>query len=242
MKKAIRTLLVDDEIPALELMRDLLSVHPEIEVVGQARSVAEAAALAAALKPDLIFLDIQMPREDGFALLQKLSHPSSIIFVTAHDKHAVRAFTVNAVDYLLKPVHPERLSQTLARLETRPAPSTQDSLNMNDSIFLKTDRGLQVAAVKAITHIEAEENYTRVHLENGRTHLLRRTLLEWEKLLPPQKFARLERSLLVGLEAVRELQVKSREEALLYLAGRATPLSLARRASFRLRQALGRKG
>lgn len=236
MKNTIRTLLVDDEIPALELMRDLLSNHSHIEVVGQARSVAEAATVAAALKPDLIFLDVQMPREDGFALLPKLQYPASIIFVTAHNEYAVRAFTVNAVDYLLKPVHPERLSQSLNRLEKKAEPLAQGSLNLDDSLFFKTERGLQVAIVKTITHIESEENYTRVHLDDGRSHLLRRTMAEWEALLPPHKFCRLERSLLVGLHAVRDLQVKSREQALLFLAGRNAPVNLARRASLRLRQ------
>lgn len=240
MNKKIRALLVDDEVPALELMRDLLQVHPQIEVIGQARSVAEAAVLAAQLRPDLIFLDIQMPREDGFALLPKLSHPAEIVFVTAHDEHAVRAFMVNAVDYLLKPIHPERLHQTLSRLGRVVVPSRENSLSMGDQIFFKTNRGLQSSLVQAITHIEAMENYTRVHLEDGRIHLLRRTLAEWEKLLPRKKFVRLERSLLVGLHAVRELQVQSREAALLYLKGHSEPLSLARRGSLRLRQALGK--
>lgn len=238
MKNVIRALLVDDEIPALELMRELLSAHPEVEVVGQARSVNDAASLAEALKPDLIFLDIQMPREDGFALLPRLSHPAVIVFVTAYDTHAIRAFEVNAVDYLLKPVHPARLAQTLARLRMPVPPANQGPLGMDDRFFFKTDHGLRTADVKAITHIEAEENYTFLHLEDGRSHLLRRTLAEWEKLLPSRHFARVERSLLVGLHAILDLHVKSRDEALLLLRGREQPLCLARRASLRLRQML----
>lgn len=238
MKRIFRTLLVDDEIPALELMRELLSDHPEIGVIGQARSVSEAARLVEELKPDLIFLDIQMPREDGFALLPKLQHPCSLVFVTAHDEYAVRAFTVNAVDYLLKPVHPARLEHTIRRLDQREPQPVPGPFAFNDQVFLRTDHGLQVALVKAITHIEAEENYTRVHLEDGRTLLPRRTLAEWETLLPSENFSRLERSLLVGLHAIRELKTKSRDQSLLYLTGRSEPLELARRASLRLRQIL----
>ncbi len=238
MSRTIRTLLVDDELPALELLRELLSAHPQIEIVGQARNVTEAATLAATLTPDLIFLDIQMPREDGFALLPQLPQPTSIIFVTAHNEHAVRAFTVNAVDYLLKPVHPDRLRQSLARLGKETTPTVQGSVTLEDNVFFKTDRGLQVAKMKAITYIESEENYTRVHLHDGRNYLLRRTMAEWEALLPSQKFPRLERCLIVGLHAIRDLQVQSREKALLYLTGSEQPINLARRASFRLRQLL----
>jgi len=240
MKTTIRALLVDDEIPALEVMKDLLSTHPEVEVLGQARSVQEAAALANSTKPDLILLDIQMPREDGFALLPKLTHPSAIIFVTAYDQYAVRAFTVNAVDYLLKPVQPERLEQALARLQRKAPQPLPSSLGFEDNVFLKTDRGLRVARVSSITHIEAEENYTRVHLADGQTHLLRRTMGEWETMLPKDKFTRLERSLLVGLHAVQNLQVQTRDEALLFLSGRTNSISLGRRASLRLRQLLAK--
>src|SRR5512140_1560367 len=116
----LKALLVDDEPPARDLLRRLLAAHAAtVRVVGEARSVADAAEKCARLRPDLVFLDVQMPREDGFALLPRLTPPlPAVIFVTAYDTFAVRAFDANAADYLLKPVTPARLARALARITT----------------------------------------------------------------------------------------------------------------------------
>lgn len=237
----LRALLVDDEPPARELLRSLLSAHADrVEIVGEARSVADAASLCDRLRPDLLFLDIRLPKEDGFALLPRLAAPlPEIIFVTAYDAFAVRAFEVNALDYLLKPVAPARLAIALARLGPRP-PAPTAALSASDTVLLRSDQNLRAAPVATITHIEAEENYTRIHLSDAPPMLLRRTLAEWETLLPTRLFARIERSLLVNLGAVRAVDTRSRDEAFLHLAGRdpTKPIVLARRASLRLRQAL----
>lgn len=241
----LRTLLVDDEPPARDLLRRLLAPHAhQIEIVGEARSVADAAAKCAALRPDLLFLDVQMPREDGFALLPRLAAPPpAVIFVTAYDEFAVRAFEVNALDYLLKPITAERLARSLQRLRKIPAidvpAAPAPALTATDSILLRSDRSARLTAVAAITHIEAEENYSRVHLADAPPVLVRRTMGDWETLLPRDLFVRVERSLLVNRTAVREIDLISRDLAHARLAGRATPLPLARRASLRLRQALG---
>lgn len=241
----LRALLIDDESPAREMLRALLAPHAErVEIVGEARSVSQAVELCARLRPDVLFLDVHMPREDGFALLPRLAPPlPEIIFVTAHDAFAVRAFEVNALDYLLKPVAPARLAAALARLgnlPAPPAPAPPMALTPSDTLVLRSDQSLRAAPVVSITHIEAEENYTRVHLSDSPPMLLRRALGEWERLLPPDLFVRIDRSLLVNLGAVRALDTRSRDEALLHLLGRdpAKPLVLARRASLRLRQAL----
>lgn len=251
----LRALLVDDEPPARDLLRRLLAPHAErLEIVGEARSVADAAEKCAQLRPDLVFLDVQMPRDDGFALLPRLSPPlPAVIFVTAYDTFAVRAFEINAVDYLLKPVAPERLARALQRL---PAPSRSELSTLNpklstvpqlsplsplqptDTVFLRSDTTLRTALVHAITHIEAVENYTRVHLAAAPAMLIRRAIGEWEKLLPPELFVRVERSLLINRAAVRQLDRVSRDLAHAHLAGRAAPLILARRASQRLHAAL----
>jgi two-component system LytT family response regulator len=243
-----RTLLIDDEPPARDLLRRLLAAHPEIEVVGEARSVADAAAQCARLRPELLFLDVQMPRADGFALLPLLAPPlPAIIFVTAHATFAVRAFEVDAVDYLLKPVSPERLARALARVHrsaaatATPPPSAPPAtpLQPADTIILRTDQALQAVPLGTLTHIEAEENYTRVHLADGSAPLIRRTMTEWETLLPASYFVRVERSLIVNRAAVQRIDVVSRDIAHAHVAGRREPLVLARRASLRLRQALG---
>lgn len=262
----LRALLIDDEPPARDLLRRLLVPHAAtVEIVGEARSVADAADKCAKLRPELVFLDVQMPREDGFALLPRLVAPlPAIIFVTAFDAFAVRAFDVNAVDYLLKPVVPERLARAIQRVTGHPphpqllaAPTCppepwrsrkpdEDGPSLNpqllrpsDLIFLRSDRGVRTAAVSALTHIEAEENYTRVHLADGTAVLIRRAMSEWEKILPSDLFVRVERSLLINRAAVRQLEIVSRDVAHAHLAGRTAPLTLGRRASLRLRQALG---
>lgn len=246
----LRALIVDDEPPARELLRRLLAAHAEIEVIGEARSVADAAERCARLRPDVVFLDVQMPREEGFALLPRLTPPlPAIVFVTAYDEFAVRAFDVNAADYLLKPVAPDRLARAIARVATPPAaaapvpPASATApgttrLQASDTLFLRTDQTLQTVPVLSVTHIVADENYSRVHLVDGAALLLRRTMNEWESLLPASHFVRVERSLIVNRSSVLRLDVISRDVAQAHLAGRREPLVLARRASLRLRQAL----
>jgi two-component system, LytTR family, response regulator len=219
-------------------LRRLLAPHAaRLEIAGEARSVADAEEKCVRLQPDLLFLDIQMPRDDGFALLPRLKPPlPAVIFVTAYDTFAVRAFDVNAVDYLLKPVTAERLARALDRVGApEPAPA---ALRATDTVFLRSDRGVRTAPVMSVTHIEAEENYTRVHLAEAPPVLVRRPLGEWERILPAALFVRVERSLIVNRTAVRELEIVSREVARAHLAGRREPLVLARRASLRLRQGL----
>ncbi len=240
----LKALLVDDEPPARDLLRRRLAAHAAtVQIVGEARSVADAAEKCARLRPDLVFLDVQMPREDGFALLPRLTPPlPAVIFVTAYDTFAVRAFDANAADYLLKPVTPVRLARALARVITPAACASGSvgSFGPDDTIFLRSDDGLRSAPVASLTHIEAEENYTRVHLVDAPPLLVRRTMGEWEKILPADLFVRVERSLLINRTAVRQLEVVSRDIAHAHLAGRREPLALARRASLRLRRLLER--
>lgn len=237
MPERIRVAIVDDEPPARKLLRALLAEHPEVEIVGEAGDVATAAALCAEREPDLVFLDIQLPRTDGFGLLPLLKRPVKIVFVTAHDRHAVRAFEVNALDYLLKPVAPARLAATLSRLAVPDEPPTGMLLD-SDQVALRDDSGLRLVPVRSITHIEAEDNYTRVHLLGSSPALVRRTLAEWERSLPAAPFLRVDRSLIVRLDAVRTLCSESRDLTRLTLEGRAEPIGLGRRATARLRKAL----
>ena len=238
MTATFRALLVDDEAPARARLRTLLAAHPEVEIVGEANSVAEAARQCARLRPNLLFLDIQMPREDGFALLPRLDEVPATIFVTAYDRFAVRAFEVNATDYLLKPVHPDRLALALRRLALPRAEPELTPLRMDDTVFLRSDRGLRIVPVEEITHIEAEENYTLVHLADGSSMLIRRGISNWEESLPPERFVRVHRSLIVNHGAVRSLVAESRDSTRLEIVGRPNPLILARRASLRLRRSL----
>jgi two-component system LytT family response regulator len=244
MKPLIRVVLVDDEPPARERLATLLADHPHVRIIGEAGNVPEAARLCAELRPDLIFLDIQMPRASGFELLPLLTTNPSIIFVTAFDRFAVRAFEVNALDYLLKPVHPDRLVVALERVEGVMAGAGQDpssevaSLLETDMVRLQEDRKFRVLPLPMISWIEAEGNFTRVYLADGPPAFVRRSLTVWDQILPPALFARIERSMIVRLGAVKNFRYDSREKAVVELEGRPHPLELRRRAALRLRQAL----
>jgi len=234
----LRTMIVDDEAPAREFLGDLLSAHPHVKIVGEANSVATAASLYADLRPDLIFLDVQMPDGDGFSLLPKLEPLPTIIFVTAFDAFAIRAFDVNAIDYLLKPVCADRLAQALERIVHKPPPTNPQKLREDDRIVMKSDARMHVVFVSQISGIEAQENYTRIYLSNGSTEFLRRKMNDWEKVLPETLFLRLDRSLIVNLNHVGKLVTEDRDTSSLEMTGFPKPVPLKRVATALLRKAL----
>jgi len=234
----LRTMIVDDEAPAREFLGDLLSAHPHIKIVGEANSVATAASLYADLRPDLIFLDVQMPDGDGFSLLPKLEPLPTIIFVTAFDAFAIRAFDVNAIDYLLKPVRADRLAQALERIVHKPPPTNPQKLRVDDKIVMESDARMHVVFVSQISGIEAQENYTHIYLANGSTEFLRRKMTDWEKMLPESLFLRLDRSLIVNLNHVGKLVTEDRDKSMLEMVGFPKPIPLGRVATALLRKAL----
>jgi two-component system, LytTR family, response regulator len=224
----LQTLIVDDERLARENLRGLLAAHQEITVVGEARNAAEARQMIADKRPDLVFLDIQMPGGSGFDLLERLEFPPPIIFVTAFDNFAIRAFEVNALDYLLKPVEPERLARAIQRLGQKTTDSDEAGLLKNsDRVFLDTGRQAVFLAVAEIAAIHAEGNYTQVVEVNGRSYLVRIPLCRWETRLPADVFIPLDRSLLINLNHIKRYVLKARQ-AELYLGGIAQPFILGR--------------
>jgi two-component system, LytTR family, response regulator len=237
MGTVLRALIVDDEAPARELLGALLACHRNVEVVGEADCATAAASLYADLRPDIVFLDVQMPNGDGFSLLPKLRPMPAVIFVTAYDKFAVRAFEVNAVDYLLKPVRPERLADALQRIVHSPTPVQMGPYSYDDRIFLRSDSEMRLVFVTQITAIEADGNYTRVHLADGSSAFVRRGITEWERLLPTPFFLRIDRSLILHLRAVRKIVIET-DQDVAEVEGFGSPIILSRRASIRLRRAL----
>lgn len=237
MSASIRTLLVDDEPPARERLAALLAVHPQIEIVGEAGDVETAYEICTRVRPNLLFLDIQLPRASGFDLIALLGDLPSIIFVTAYDRYALRAFEVNALDYLLKPIDPERLASALDRLKVSPNPSGSGP-GESGQVALQEDRDLRLVPLTSITHIEAQDNYTLVHLAEGRSALIRRPLVEWEQHLPKDVFLRLGRSILVRIGAIRSVDVESRDLTRITLAGSKKPILIGRRAGLLVRRAL----
>jgi two-component system LytT family response regulator len=232
----VRVLIVDDEPLARSAMRRLLAAHPTVEIVGEADSTAEALSAIERTQPQLVFLDIEMGGSDGFDLLAALERPPIVVFVTAYAQHAVEAFAVDAVDYLLKPVAPERLAESLARVERQLA---QAALPSEAAVIeLKTPKRTVLAHPAEIVALRADGDFTRVHVAGQPEVMIWRTLAHFESLLPSPPFLRLGRSLIINRDRLRNIGTPSRAEARLTLEGMAEPLVVGRAAAARLREAL----
>jgi two-component system LytT family response regulator len=236
----LRALIVDDErLARVELAR-LLAARPEIEVVGDAGGAAEAAQRIAELRPDVVFLDVQMPGRSGFELLDDTDGGFEVVFVTAYDAHALRAFEVNALDYLLKPVNPARLAETVDRLAARRGGRASDRrLDGDDFLFLAGDRRPRFVKVSTIACIRGADDYSEIVLGGGETSLAKRPLKEWEARLPEKRFVRIHRTAIVNLDFVERIERARDEQFLVVLRGVAAPLPMSRRHAARLKLALG---
>lgn len=233
----LRVVLVDDEKLARQGMRQLLANHPEVTVVGEASRVPAAHELIQNEKPDAVFLDIQMPGATGFDLLSDLENPPKIVFVTAYSEHAVRAFEVQAVDYLLKPVHPERLAAAVDRLGAICGAKEETTrYNRNDRMCLRTPQRTVITAMDDVIALEADGDFTRFYLSDQSTLLICRTLSSCESTLPDPPFVRLSRSLMINLERLSGVEQISRDEARLSLRGLASQFVVGRRALTRLKK------
>lgn len=231
-----RVAVIDDERLARKYLKQLLAEHPSIEIIGEAENVADGARLCEQSAPDLIFLDVQMPGADGFELLARLNPQPRVIFVTAYSEYAVRAFDVQAVDYLLKPVAPERMLQALQRAGALPGEA--EALTLDDSVCLRDGTRVVVTPLRDIIAIEAQADYTRVRFTQHAPLLVHRKMREWESLLPESSFGRLDRSLFVNLTYVARLETTSRDTGHLYLSVTQEPLRLGRVAIGRARALL----
>lgn len=247
----LRAILVDDEPLARDHLASRLKAHPEIEIVGEAEDVPTAYDLISSERPDVIFLDIQMPRFNGFALLPKLEaiDPEPIVvFITAFDEYAIKAFEANALDYLTKPVSPERLAKTVSRLikpeDHRPLPSSEGSkrLNMEDLVLLRDGALSMMVKAREISAIDSDGDYTRIIIadegEKERKPLMKKTLSQWEEQLPKELFCKVGRSLLVNTKAVSRLVKKNSIVWELHLEGVKERIQLSNLESKRLREVL----
>lgn len=199
----MRCLILDDEAPARLAIRRLLSKHPEMETVGEAADVATALELTRTLQPACVFLDIQLRGESGFDFVAQVQAPAlRIVFVTAHDRYAVRGFECNALDYLLKPLHPLRLAATIARLHAPPlAPPA--AVSLDGTVLLKIGQTARFVSWREITHIVSEGNYTRVFLSGAAgSVLVLRTLKQWLAQAPAGALLQVHRTALVRRDLV----------------------------------------
>ncbi len=233
----LSALIVDDERLARQELRALLAAHPEVEVSGEAASVDEAARHLERKQPDIIFLDIQMPGESGFDLFSRAPVAARVVFVTAHDAHALRAFDVNALDYLLKPVAPARLAETLARLREQAgqggAPVRR--FEYGDFVFIPVDGRSRFLRVSQIVTVTAAGDATVVATADGVRGRVPRSLKSWEERLPPKQFVRIHREAVVNLQFVERIEEWSHESYQVHVRGQASPLTLSRRYAGRLK-------
>jgi two-component system LytT family response regulator len=218
----IRTLIVDDQLMAREHLRRMLEDQPGIELVGQAATGMEAIDSINNLSPDLVFLDVRMPDLDGFAVLSQISNKRipAIIFVTANDDFAVRAFEVHALDYLIKPCAPDRLDTALQRardqIKHKRTGDVQERLNAlladlqippkhPERLAVKSNGRIVFLHLADIDWVEAADNYVNLHT-GSESHLLRETMAMIEARLPGDRFVRIGRSTIVNVERIKELQ------------------------------------
>jgi two-component system LytT family response regulator len=239
--KELAAVIVDDERLARNEMRSLLADHPEVQVIGEADSVKKAAALINSERPDVVFLDIQLAGETGFDLLEQVTIDEvAVVFVTAYDQHAMRAFEVNALDYLLKPVTPERLAAAVERLEVPRPPSTiKGPLEYDDRLFLQIDDRMAFLRIDTIKFIVAAGDYSYVHAVNGVKHLVQKPLKEWEERLPDNYFLRIHRSTIVNMEHVERLEPWSNYSYRVYVKAVGEPLVMSRRYALKAKDRLG---
>jgi two-component system LytT family response regulator len=252
----IRTLIVDDEPLARRAVRQPLAALGDFEVVGEAGHGAEAVAAIGALRPDLVFLDVQMPGADGFDVIEAVGIDKMpfVVFVTAYDRYALRAFDVHALDYLLKPFDRERFHAALARaqaqmdrnntsgdIERRLAAIVQDlkpAKARTDRFVVKSGGRIFFVRTAEIDWIEAAGNYVKLHVGND-SHLIRETMNAVETKLSPDMFVRIHRCHIVNIEQVRELQPWFNGEYVVFLKN-GTRLTLSRGYRERLQERVGR--
>jgi two-component system LytT family response regulator len=217
--KTIRTLIVDDERHARQKVRALLSAAPDVEIIGECADGDDAVETILAEKPDLVFLDVQMPGRDGFDVLRAIGDAARhVVFVTAHDQYAVKAFEVQALDYLLKPFDRPRMELALERVRARMRDGDELQAQFRalveqvrpqgetlDRIMIKSAGRITFLRVDEIDWIEAADNYVRLHA--GReTHLIRETMNHLETKLDRKRFVRVHRSAIVNIDSIQEIR------------------------------------
>jgi len=244
----IRVLVADDEPLARRGVRQLLAPHADMTVVGESRNGPDTLQALDALTPDLLFLDVQMPEMDGFEVLRagRVDRMPEVVFVTAHDEFAVRAFETHALDYLVKPLNVHRFNETLERVRERlrlvkaadraprlaallASERAQRGQNCVERLIVLTSAGELVVPVAEIDWIGAESYYARLHI-GARSHLLRESLTSLEARLDTSHFVRIHRSVIVQLDRVQELQASSSGHVTILRDGRRLPVSRRKRA------------
>ncbi len=237
----IRALVVDDERLARKDLIAMLTELKQVEIVGEAEDVPAALKAIETLKPDLIFLDIQMPGQTGFDLVEQVDFTGKIIFVTAFDEYALRAFDINALDYLMKPVTPDRLKKSIERINQEIVVNTKttEPLNYNDRIFTTIGNKIQFLKVNSIVLIQSEGDYTYVTCNNGVKGLVTKSMKEWEERLPENFFCRVHRNSIINTDYIEEVEKWFNYSLRAKLRDIEKPVIISRRYAKKLKDLFG---
>jgi two-component system, LytTR family, response regulator len=228
----LRALLIDDERLARDGLRRLLKPHEDVEIIGEAQNAQEASQKIQRLEPDLVFLDIEMPRLNGLQLLENLEDVPLVVFTTAYHEYAARAFDVCAVDFLVKPIVPDRLTAAMNKVRKAFA-ATGGGPNRRRQVFLRDGKRCWIVMVEEIRLLESVGNYTRVHFAEN-SPLICKSLNALEHQLDPALFFRASRSHIINLHEVKSLDEESRGGLVATLSG-GYQVTMTRRQSRRLR-------
>ena len=239
----LKTIIVDDERLARKELRLLLSDFDKISVVGEAKDLSETVELIKTEKPDVVFLDIQLRHENGFDLFEKVEHNFKLIFVTAFDKFAIRAFEINALDYLLKPVNPKRLKSAIERLfdnnedDKKQIPLRE--LEIDDRLFLELGENSRFLQIENISHICASGDYTEIFMSDCEKILVEKSLKEWEERLPKKFFLRIHRSTIINLNEIESIETLYNRTMEVSLKNVTRLFSVSRRYAAKLKEKFG---
>jgi len=247
MPDKIRTIIVEDELLARNLLKSFLEDNENIELIAECENGFEGVKMVNELKPDLIFLDIQMPKITGFEMLELLDHKPEIIFSTAYDQYALKAFDYNAADYLLKPYSKERLKEAVGKVAERITSGNRktdlaDRLNeyprdeFLDRIVVKDRHKINIIPVDQIRYIESMDDYVMIYTKEGR-HIKQKTMKYLEDSLNPQEFVRIHRSYIVKVTEIKEIQQYEKESYLVIMADK-TKLKVSKSGYKRLKEVL----
>lgn len=229
----IRTLIIDDEAPARALLKHYLSAHTDIEIVGEAADGFEAFRIIKEIQPDLMLLDIRMPKLSGFELLELLENPPAVIFTTAFDEYAIKAFEANACDYLMKPFLRDRLDVALEKVRQRLSANTpveetpENKLLENASlqeeklqrVAVRSGQKIRIIPVKDVLYFESDGDYVQIHTPEGR-YLKEKTMKFFESHLDERQFVRVHRSYIVNVEQIKGMELYEKDSWTLLLSNR----------------------
>lgn len=230
----IKVIVIDDEPLARSMVKEYISAHTDLEVVQECGDGFEGVKAIAALKPDLIFLDIQMPKINGFEMLELVDDPPDVIFTTAFDEYAMQAFETNAIDYLLKPFDQDRFDKAIQKWKIRSdkadpiKPDLEESIKQPEEgnrVVVKVGNAIKILPVQEINYIEAYDDYVKIHTKDG-YHLKKKTMNYFERAFNPNHFVRVHRSYIISLQQLTKIEIKEKDSHVAKMKnGAVVPLS-----------------